>query len=96
MNYKINIELALSLIPDKPDNLDILYRKEKFWIAEAQLAFWLFIEKDYTLTYKENNFPNLNYYNKFYYKAALGFFLTYNLRFKQTNLSFFEDSSFIN
>ena len=96
MNCKIKIELALSLIPGKHDNLDILYRKEVFWITEAQLAFWLFIEKDLTLTYKENNFPSLNCYNKFYYKAALGFFLTYDLHFKQTDLSFFENSSFLN
>lgn len=93
MNYKFKIELTLSLIPDKPDNLDILHHKEIFWTASAQLAFWLIIKKNYTLTYKEKVFPDLNYYNQFYYQGALGFFLEYNLYFKHTNLSFFKNFS---
>lgn len=93
MKYGLKIEIILNLIPDKPDNLDILHHKENFYTISTQLAVWLFIKKDYTWTYKENNFPDFNYYNQFYYQGALVFFLTYNLRFKQTNLSFFKNSS---
>lgn len=93
MNYKFKIEFMLSLIPNKPDNLAILHHKENFYTISTQLAVWLFIKKDYTWTYKENNFPDFNYYNQFYYQGALGFFLEYNLYFKHTNLSFFKNFS---
>lgn len=93
MKYGFKIEIILSLIPNKPDNLDIKYHKENFYTISTQLAVWLFIKKNYTWTYKENNFPDFNYYNQFYYQGALGFFLEYNLYFKHTNLSFFKNSS---
>ena len=93
MKYGFKIEIILNLIPSKSDNLDILYRKENFYIISTQLAVWLFIKKDYTWTYKENNFPDFNYYNQFYYQGALGFFLTYDLHFKQTNLKKIKNSS---
>lgn len=93
MEYGFKIEIILSLIPNKPDNLAILHHKENFYTISTQLAVWLFIKKDYTWTYKENNFPDFNYYKQFYYQGALGFFLEYNLYFKHTNLSFFKNFS---
>lgn len=93
MKCGLKIEIILNLIPNKSDNLDVLYCKENFYTISTQLAFWLFIRKDYTWTYKENNFLDFNYYNQFYYQGALVFFLTYDLHFKQMNLSFFKSSS---
>lgn len=93
MKYGLSFEIIFSLIPDKPDNLDNLYRKENVWAFSTQIAFSLFINKDYTLTYKENNSPGLNYYNQFYYQGILGFSLVYDLHFKQTNLYFFKKIS---
>lgn len=93
MNYKFKIEFVFSLLPNEPDNLDVLSYEKSLGSCLVQLSFWLFIKKDYTWTYKENNFPDLNYYNQFYYQGALVFFLTYDLHFKQTNLSFFKKNS---
>ena len=89
MKYGLKIEIILNLIPDKPDNLDILHHKENFYTISTQLAVWLFIKKDYTWTYKENNFPDFNYYNQFYYQGALVFFLTFALEEFNFVLGFF-------
>lgn len=90
MNYKIKIEFILSLIPGKFNDFAVLYNNENSLNISTRFSFWLFTNKNHIKTYNENFFPSLNYYNPFYYQGSLFFSLTYDLKLKRKNLSFFK------